>query len=371
MFTPFPAPQRTSSPSTPLDHQFLTAPSVLLLLTPAAARIAGPSLLPCVIIIVHGVPRPRNAELRVPGQKTSSPAGGCSYPSCRASYFISFSLFTRFTEFMEIPHRFWCFSISVSCSTLFFYLVRSQVAYSGRFLSHLPLVLLGLRSVPKEDTGFPSLKRSTAQLLTIPGEFLDGPELPSSQFLSKIWKVISGFSAPPPHHVPQQPPAEVPAALSTAKFVFLREDASKPSLAPLYHGPYLVLERRSKFFRLQIGQKVDSVSVDRLKPVFSDSPVVPANPPPQGRPPLRPARHPPEPSSAVNSSSSKKKSVTFLNLPTVMLRRNPYRQARGRSTCSALTPPFLLGGSYVAEDDLSLSRIQRRDKKSFNSATSP
>ena len=138
----------------------------------------------------------------------------------------------------------------------------------------------------------------------------------------------------------------------------------------LYHGPYLVLEQRSKFFRLQIGQKVDSVSVDRLKPVFSDSPVVPANPPPRGRPPLHPARQPPEPSSAVNSSSSKKKSVTFLNMPTVMLRRNPYRQARGRSTCSTLTPTFLLGGSNVVEDDLSLCRIQRCGKKSFNSAKS-
>ena len=98
-----PAPQRTSSPSTPLDHQFLTAPVILLLLTPAAARIAGPSLLPCVIITVHGVPRPRNAELHVPGRETSSLAGGCSYPSCRDSYFISFSLITRFTV-TEIPH---------------------------------------------------------------------------------------------------------------------------------------------------------------------------------------------------------------------------------------------------------------------------
>ena len=98
-------------------------------------------------------------------QRTSSP----SYPSCRASYFISFSLFTRFTEFMEIPHRFWCFSISVSCSTLFFYLVRSQVAYSGRFLSHLPLVLLGLRSVPKEDTGFSISESVYGPALTIPG----------------------------------------------------------------------------------------------------------------------------------------------------------------------------------------------------------
>ena len=192
---------------------------------------------------------------------------------------------------------------------------------------------------------------------------MDGPEIPSSQFLSKIGKVISGFSVPPPHHVPQQPPAEVPASLTTARFVFVREDASKPSLAPLYRGPYLVLEQRNKFFRLQIGNKVDSVSIDHLKLVFSDSPVVPANPPPQGRPPLRPARHPPDPSSAVNSSASKKKSVTFLNQPTVMLRRNPHRQARERSSCSASTPAFLLGGSNVLEDDPSLSQIERRGKR--------
>ena len=240
--------------------------------------------------------------------------------------------------------------------------LRARAADSD-WVSHLPLVLLGLRSVPKEDTGFSISEAVYGSALTIPGEFLDGPELPSSQFLSNIQKVISGFSVPPPHHIPQQPPAEVPVPLSNAKFVFVREDASKPSLAPLYRGPYLVLERRSKFFHLLVGQKVDFVSVDRLKPVFSDFPVVPADPPPRGRPPLRPARHPPEPSSAVNSSFSKRKSVTFLNVPTVMLRRNPYRQARGRSTCSALTSPFLLGGSNVAEDDLSLSQIRRRGKR--------
>ena len=133
----FPTPQRISSPSIQLDHQLLTAPAVLLLLMPATTRITFPSLLPCVIIIVHGVPRPRDAELRVPGRETSSPAGGCSYPSCRTSYFVSFNLFTRFTEFMEIPHRFWCFCISVSCSTFFFYFIRSQVTYSRWFLSHV------------------------------------------------------------------------------------------------------------------------------------------------------------------------------------------------------------------------------------------
>ena len=47
--------------------------------------------------------------------------------------------------------------------------------------------------------------------------------------------------------------------------------------------------RSEKFFILQIGDKSDSVSVDRLKAVFSSVPVTPAVPPPQGRPCLQPA----------------------------------------------------------------------------------
>ena len=89
---------------------------------------------------------------------------------------------------------------------------------------------------------------------------------------------MAGFAIPPPHHVPQSPPCQLPAALLSAKFVFVREDASIPSLAPLYRGPYLVLERREKFFRLQVGARTDVVFVDCLKPVFSDEPVTPAIP---------------------------------------------------------------------------------------------
>ena len=73
----------------------------------------------------------------------------------------------------------------------------------------------------------------------------------------------------------------------SAKYVFVREDASTPSLAPLYRGPYLVLERRTKFFHLQLGSRTDVVSVDRLKHVNSADPVSVAVPPAPGRPALR------------------------------------------------------------------------------------
>ena len=72
----------------------------------------------------------------------------------------------------------------------------------------------------------------------------------------------------------------------TAEFVFIRHDAVTPPLTPLYHGPYRVLLRSDKFFRLQIGNREDTVSIDRLKPVLltPEDDVMLAVPPARGRP---------------------------------------------------------------------------------------
>ena len=64
-----------------------------------------------------------------------------------------------------------------------------------------------------------------------------------------------------------------------AEFVFVRDDESKPPLSLLYRGPYRVLRRFEKFFVIQIGDKSDFVSMNRLKPVISSVPVVPGVPP--------------------------------------------------------------------------------------------
>ena len=120
----------------------------------------------------------------------------------------------------------------------------------------------------------------------VPGEFLRSPELPPPSFLQKIENTLAGFPILPPHP---------PPALLAAEFVFVREDSTIPSLAPLYRGLNLVLERRDKFFRLQLGSRTDVVSVDRLKPAFSENPIKAALPSVRGWPALRPALCAPNP----------------------------------------------------------------------------
>ena len=226
--------------------------------------------------------------------------------------------------------------------------LRSQLAGLDSFL-HLPLVLLGLRTVPKDDTGLSVSKAVYGPPLTIPGEFFGSPELPPSSFLQKIENDVAGFAVPLPHHVQHSLPLQLPPALLATVFVFVREDATIPSLAPLYQGPYLVLERKDKYFSLQLGSRMDVVTVDRLKPGYSEDPIQAVLPPARSwlalcLDLLAPDPPPSSTSTAIPARSSVKKRVRFKIPPPVPARRNPHWSVRDRRTCSAISPRFFLGG---------------------------
>jgi hypothetical protein len=59
----------------------------------------------------------------------------------------------------------------------------------------------------------------------------------------------------------------------------------QPPLSLLYTGPFLVLERSLHFFKLQVGDKVDTVSCHRLKACHTPDDTTAAVPPKRGRPP--------------------------------------------------------------------------------------
>ncbi|CAB3380153.1 Hypothetical predicted protein [Cloeon dipterum] len=107
------------------------------------------------------------------------------------------------------------------------------------WLDSLPLILLGLRCLYKED-----IKATPAELVY--GETL---RLPAA------------------HHA--EPKVFVFKELDTAPKVFLRTDATRTSLQPPYTGPYDVLARGDKTFTLRIKEKDVVVSKDRLKPAYT------------------------------------------------------------------------------------------------------
>ena len=68
--------------------------------------------------------------------------------------------------------------------------------------------------------------------------------------------------------------------------MYIRRDAKTGGpLAATYEGPYRAVEWRRKTCQVQLGDRVDSISIDRIKPHLGDGDPVAARPPRQGRPP--------------------------------------------------------------------------------------
>jgi hypothetical protein len=120
--------------------------------------------------------------------------------------------------------------------------------------------------------------------LTLPGEFLEDSSPPSASFLQELREKMSGFQPPDVKRPTFSPVLESSDGLREAELVYVRRGGVLKPLSPLYEGPYRVLEKSQKYFRLDIGGQAEAVSVDRLKPHLGPSNVAPALPTKRGRP---------------------------------------------------------------------------------------
>ena len=60
----------------------------------------------------------------------------------------------------------------------------------------------------------------------------------------------------------------MPRELAAATRVIVRVGAHRGPLQSPYQGPFKVLDRQGKFYKVDLGTLQDTVSIDRLKPAF-------------------------------------------------------------------------------------------------------
>jgi hypothetical protein len=109
--------------------------------------------------------------------------------------------------------------------------------------------------------------------IPLPGHFPSQDEMASPVVLS-----------PFPTQLPYaQAEASVPQAIECVSHVYVRRGFSGHSLAPLYSGPYKVLKCKPKSVNIAAGHRVETVSIDRIKP-HQGGPVVATKPPARGHP---------------------------------------------------------------------------------------
>ncbi|XP_050064382.1 uncharacterized protein LOC126553279 [Aphis gossypii] len=148
--------------------------------------------------------------------------------------------------------------------------LKNALTASGsvHWSTKLPLVLLALRSTVKTDIGLPPAEMVYGTTLRLPGElFHPAPtrERPP-ELIAALHNAMAQLRPTPGTDHNTKPPIFVPGELSNVSHVFLRIDATRPPLQPRYEGPYALLERREKTFKLQCSNRQVWVSVDRLKP---------------------------------------------------------------------------------------------------------
>ncbi len=153
------------------------------------------------------------------------------------------------------------------------------------WLSHLPWVLLGIRSaVPLEGGPSPAEAVMGCQPM-LPCEFLTTGEPPLEDFLNKL-KTDALHPPRPILHKNTDLPTALPPGLAAADFVFSRRDSVAPPLTPPYTGLFKVLRRSLHTFQVQVGNRIETISTHRLKTCISSSDTAAAEPPRHGRPPL-------------------------------------------------------------------------------------
>ena len=141
---------------------------------------------------------------------------------------------------------------------------------------NLPWALLSLRNQPKEDLDNHSPNDFVfGEKLRLPREFFVAQErenetLPTRKFVKSLAQRVASFRYHPPRKTNRSSHLDSALFNRQVTHVFVKDDVRSHSLPPAYRGPYLILERRRKFFVLDYGTQQDRVSIDRVKPaIFS------------------------------------------------------------------------------------------------------
>jgi len=107
------------------------------------------------------------------------------------------------------------------------------------------------------------------EAIRLSGQFLGETQLESpggNDFAARLAKSMRNLRRVVKRH--GQKAIFIHKDLETTQQVFVRYDVATGALKPPYDGPYTVLNRSEKMFKLNINGRTVNVSKDRLKPAY-------------------------------------------------------------------------------------------------------
>ncbi|XP_055308134.1 uncharacterized protein LOC129572210 [Sitodiplosis mosellana] len=138
-----------------------------------------------------------------------------------------------------------------------------------RWTETLPMIMLALRCVFKDDIQATPSEMVYGETLKLPCDFFEtiNDDSFGTEFVQQLRELIRKIQpVPASNHANNK--VFIQRDLQTCTHVFLRDDAVRPPLKVPYDGPYEVLSRNDKTFELQIKGRKVRVSIDRVKAAF-------------------------------------------------------------------------------------------------------
>lgn len=138
------------------------------------------------------------------------------------------------------------------------------------WVEELHTVLLGLRTSLRTDNGTSAAELVYGQTLRLPADFYSKSNCRNTtdyDCVNRIRQSINDMKPVSENHSNNKT-LFIHPDLPTADFVFVRNDAVRKPLSPNYDGPYKVINRKNKYYTLQLPNRQTNVSIDRLKPAY-------------------------------------------------------------------------------------------------------
>ncbi|CAH8679458.1 unnamed protein product [Schistosoma haematobium] len=215
----------------------------------------------------------------------------------------------------------------------------------------LPLVLLGIRTSLKADIQCSALELVYGTTLRLPGEFFtprSRPNFAKSDYVHRLSAFMR--TLPPVSTRIQHRQVALPRELSTCSHVFIRVDSVRKPLQQPYEGPFRVIARHEKTFKVDRHGRVEIVSIDRLKPAHVDDSTLSDN--------LRFNARPSKPTSGILKPSS----GPTLDTPETSLSRPSQQHASSAPSTDETTVsrPDQQTTPPLTSDEIAGSRSGRR-----------
>ena len=141
---------------------------------------------------------------------------------------------------------------------------------------HLPFIILSLNSMYKEDLKCCSAELVYGQSLRLPGDLCVDITPSEHVFRDDMVAKMRQFAREcqiSETRVAQNPEVHLPRSLQTCTHVFIKNDPIKSNLTPTYDGPFEVRSRTDKTFSVIRRDKLQSVSINNVKPACILSPL--------------------------------------------------------------------------------------------------